>query len=71
MNGQQHGMVAPAPSAVKHPGADVGRPANTGFRRLADSVPQRLESFAQLSEPVFQVSPFILQVLSTQVQLEF
>jgi hypothetical protein len=21
MNGQQHGMVAPAPSAVKHPGA--------------------------------------------------
>jgi hypothetical protein len=23
MNGQQHGMVAPAPSAVKHPGANV------------------------------------------------
>jgi hypothetical protein len=23
MNGQQHGMAAPAPSAVKHPGANV------------------------------------------------
>jgi hypothetical protein len=51
MNGQQHGMMAPAPSAVKHPGANVCqrakhvRPSKAGIQLLAllPSVRRRLQ----------------------------